>query len=74
VINMENADIVSEYWSDDGLLKAEIVAGTSPTSKKFMYVKFYETGKLLACESYDGHSIDYYESAAENYVMRIKHV
>ena len=66
---MEKADIISEYWSDDGLLKAEVIK-----DHKFMYVKFYESGNLVCAESYDGHSLEYYESAAENYVMRIKHV
>lgn len=62
-------DIISEYWSDDGLLKAEVIK-----DHKFMYVKFYEGDKLVSAESYEGHSIEYYENAAENYVLRIKHV
>ena len=62
-------DIISEYWSDDGLLKAEVIK-----DHKYMYVKFYENTNLICAESYEGHSVEYYEAAAENYVMRIKRV
>jgi hypothetical protein len=71
---MDSSEIISEYWSDDGRRKAEVVCGVPPIAKKFMYVRFYEDGKMTSCESYDGHSVDYYESAAENYVLGIKHV
>jgi hypothetical protein len=35
-------------------------------------VYFYADGKFVGSESYDNHSLDYLESAAENYVLGIK--
>ena len=70
----DDVEIISEYWSDDGRRKAEVVCGTPPIAKKFMYVRFYEDDKMTSCESYEGHSLQYYEDAAENFVLGVKHV
>ena len=70
---MSRVEIISEYWSDDGKLKAEIVNVDSKEREWGIdMVYFYADGKFVGSEAYDGHSLDYLESAAENYVLGIK--
>lgn len=70
---MSRVEIISEYWSDDGKLKAEIVnVGSGEREWGTDMVYFYADGKFVGSEAYDGHSLDYLESAAENYVLGIK--
>lgn len=65
--------LISEYWSDDGLLKAEVInEGASQRDCGTDWVYFYRDGELVKKETYEGRSLYYYEDAAENYVMGIK--
>lgn len=44
------------------------------SEKKNYVVWFYDKDKVIAQESYEGHSEVYHEDAAENYVMGIKKI
>ena len=68
-----SVEIISEYWSDNGRLKAEVVLATNEDFKSHL-VMFYEDDCFLGSEHYSGHSLQYYEDAAENYVLGIKHL
>ena len=65
---MSLLQIISEYWSDDGKLKADVVSVAPGTLKVF----FYADDQFVGSETYEGHSLQYYENAAENYVLGIK--
>lgn len=67
--------LISEYWSDDGKLKAEVVnEGASQNDGGVDKVYFYRDGELIKTESYEGRSLYYYEDVAENYVMGVKKI
>jgi hypothetical protein len=67
---MKSKVTYDEYRSADGKLRAEVVK----TVTEHLHVNFYENDVKIASETYDDHSIRYYEDAAENYVNGIKKV
>lgn len=70
---MGHVEVLSEYWSEDGLLKAEVVnVGAQEREWGTDMVYFYANGHFVGSETYEGHSLKYYEDAAENYVLGIK--
>lgn len=66
-----SVEIISEYWSDDGKLKADVVVVDNDGLRHNM-VYFYVDGQFVGSETYEGRSIHYYEDAAENYVLGVK--
>jgi len=59
--------LISEYWSDDGVKKAQVhkIEGE-------YHVDFFERGSFIMTEHYPGKSQSWAEAAAENYTMGIK--
>jgi len=66
-LNTKIKEEVSTYWSDDQIKKAIVVNNFG-----ILEVQYFKNGELEAIESYDNHSIHYYEDAAENYVLGVK--
>lgn len=62
---------LSVFYSDDFDKKA--IVYYSDVERRFE-VDFAKDGLLVATESYEGHSEQYHEDAAENYVRGIKHL
>jgi hypothetical protein len=64
-----NREELSVFYSDDFDLKAIVYLNFD--TRQFE-VDFAKNGLIVATESYEGHSEQYHEDAAENYVMGIK--
>ena len=60
-------DVVSEYFSDDGVKTAEVLYAPA----KGFSVLFKKNGKPLGIIDYEGKAERYAEDAAENWVMGI---
>jgi antitoxin component YwqK of YwqJK toxin-antitoxin module len=68
-------EVLSEYVSEDGKLKAVIRNNRSNSrnrSTPLYEVDFYKNNKMIATESYAFHTLRFHEEAAENYVNGIK--
>jgi len=64
----KNYITLSEFYN--GKLKAEVVRSTG---ENHVYgIRMYDSDCCLGLEWYEGHSEEYAESAAENYVEGIK--
>jgi hypothetical protein len=59
--------LISEYWSDDKLKRAEV-----HKSDGDYHVDFYENDEYVLTEKYINKSQSWAEAAAENYTMGIK--
>jgi hypothetical protein len=60
---------LSTFYSDDMNLKAIVYYNREA---KHIEVDYIKNDLVIATESYEGHSEQYHEDAAENYVMGIK--
>jgi hypothetical protein len=60
---------LSTFYSDDMNLKAIVYCNREA---KHFEVDYIKNDLVIATESYEGHSEQYHEDAAENYVMGIK--
>jgi hypothetical protein len=70
-------EIVAEYVSEDGKLKAVIRNNRSTSrnrSTPLYEIDFYKGDNIIATESYAFHTLRYHEDAAENYVNGIKKI
>ena len=66
---MRMAEKILSTFTDQTL---KLKAMTFITEAGHFGVRFYKDGVWVLDEIYEGHSEDYAESAAENYVMEIK--
>ncbi len=62
---------LSTFYSDDMNLKAIVYYNREA---KHIEVDYIKNDLVIATESYEGHSEQYHEDAAENYVMGIKKI
>lgn len=60
---------LSVFYSDDFTRKA--IVYHNKELRRFE-VDFADEGLIVSTESYDGHSLQYHEDAAENYVIGVK--
>lgn len=64
--------ILSEFWSDDGRRRADVILMEVKDGSKSMFARFYQDEVSVGFESYPTHSEHYYEDAAENFVLGVK--
>lgn len=63
-------ELLSSYFSDDGVLEARVHRNNFG-----QFVNQYLVNNIvIKTESYEDHSEEYHESAAENFVLGIKTV
>ena len=65
-------EIISEYWSDDKRLKADIVRIVNFAGTWSTFIRFFKDGISVDFWSCQKRPLEYFEGWAEEYVMGLR--
>lgn len=63
-------ELISSYFSDDGVLEARVYVDNF----KQHVNQYLVNNIIIKTESYENHSLQYHEDAAENFVLGVKKI